>query len=93
MGVNQQEIFDVVPAIFAANPHPEPKSLPLLHRMEERVGERRDVVEDAPLLGPLPAPASRGEEEKARSKNLREKATDRDQSAAQKNVSGICPPA
>jgi len=35
--------------------------------MEERAEERRDVREDAPLLGPLPTPASRGEEEKARS--------------------------
>src|SRR5216683_936944 len=44
------------------------KKLPLLHRMEERAGERRDVREDAPLLGPLPTPASWGEEEKASSR-------------------------
>jgi hypothetical protein len=38
--------------------------LPLLHRMEERAGERRRVgTEKSPLLIPLPARASRGEEE------------------------------
>ena len=31
------------------------------------------MCEDAPLLGPLPAPASQGEDEKARSKNFAEK--------------------
>jgi hypothetical protein len=45
---------------------PQPKKLPLLHRMEERAGERRELCEDAPLLDPLPTPASRGEEVIAR---------------------------
>ena len=40
-------------------------TLPLLQRMEERAGERRWVLRQAPLLGPLPARSSRGAEEKA----------------------------
>ena len=35
--------------------------LPLLHRMEERVGERRSLDEATPLPGPLPTRSSRGE--------------------------------
>jgi pyruvate/2-oxoglutarate dehydrogenase complex dihydrolipoamide dehydrogenase (E3) component len=35
--------------------------LPLLHRMEERVGERRSADEITPLPGPLPTRSSRGE--------------------------------
>ena len=41
--------------------------LPLLHQMEERAGERRnDLVQNAPLLDPLPIRSSWGEEEKLR---------------------------
>ncbi len=35
--------------------------LPLLHRMEERAGERRSLDETAPLPDPLPTRSSRGE--------------------------------
>src|SRR6266478_7666074 len=38
------------------------KLLPLLHRMEERAGERRCVFIGFPLLGPLPPRSSRGED-------------------------------
>jgi hypothetical protein len=51
------------------------KILPLLHPMEERVGERRveGIPGFAPLLDPLPTPASRAEgEEKHARKNLAE---------------------
>src|SRR5437879_6394750 len=55
---------------------PQPK-LPLLHRMEERVGERRFVLKrknslECPSPRPLPTPASWGEEEEnCTSKNRR----------------------
>ena len=44
--------------------HRAARFLPLLHEMEERAGERRRVlIGNSPLLDPLPARSSRGEEE------------------------------
>src|SRR5215217_6555576 len=48
--------------------------LPLLHRMEERAGRGGALFSnssDAPLLDPLPTPASWGEEEKITIRNPR----------------------
>src|SRR5213593_2043539 len=44
--------------LSAAQPHP--KKLPLLHRMEERAGERRDVVCPSPRSSPHSSVAGRG---------------------------------
>ncbi len=50
-----------------SKPLPPPGLLPLLHRMEERAGERRRVsTGNSPLLNPLPTRSSRGEEGAAR---------------------------
>ena len=51
-----------------SKPAKQPILLPLLHEMEERAGARRCVlIENSPLLNPLPTRSSRGEEEATRS--------------------------
>src|SRR5437899_370098 len=47
---------------FAAGLRQAPGFLPLLHRMEERVGRGGAFLLGSPLLGPLPTRSSRGED-------------------------------
>src|SRR5712692_6421603 len=52
-----------VPGLFChLGLHQAPRFLPLLHRMEERVGRGGAFLLVSPLLGPLPTRSSRGED-------------------------------
>jgi hypothetical protein len=62
----QAHLTIVATNLFSVARRSRNQTLPLLHRMEERAGERRG---HAPLLGPLPTPASWGEEEEQRGKS------------------------